>query len=49
VDTLDLKSAIYAQAEKGVNNKDDAITLTELVLNLVEEALVVITSRPRPA
>src|SRR5213079_2192286 len=39
IETIDLKTAIYAQAEKNTTDKNDAIALTESVLDLVEEAL----------
>ena len=34
VDTLDLKSSLYAQVEKGITSKEDAIELAEAALNL---------------
>jgi hypothetical protein len=39
VDTLELKSDIYAQVEKATTTPEEAAALTEAVLTLVEEAL----------
>jgi DNA-binding beta-propeller fold protein YncE len=39
VDTLDVKTDIYAQVEKNTATPEEAIALTEAVLYLVEEAL----------
>ncbi len=39
VDTVEMKASIYAQVEKNTTSREDAIALTEALLNLVEEAL----------